>query len=478
METIPSELQEEVALSLNLTDLAQLSLTSSKLLWLSRDLNFIERWILLHYPEFFSDYLQLKSLPINIFVIVRKLIKENEVFFYSVERLCLLAGRKADLNLYKYYINTLGYTQEAFTSFVDGLIDMNFRNDNSDQAKDILDYILTVNENDKRPDHTTSNSDPIYSLLYNPDYDDRITDEIKEEIKLKIKVHSYITSISNGKYDLTRIELNKSYIMMSRIAIEYLARFGVILTTPQLTLLFNEPFEEAFYYSILQGLLEGGFLDYIFKIYLPSVEQHLLYPDLIRNLSFEFENILILHYDRRIINIYLNLILQNHEYQFYYDQIYKILKCSDRQVLEYLLESPFYDIIINKIKVRDLERAGDRSHKSLLTKDGRLHLATLPTAFLAKKYPNKIKFDYHNFFHDFLNQMLLSMELGNPNYDETLTDELNPKVILKLIELYPELKLYLAKQLDETGQYEEDDDFEFLPYDETIHSLKKLAKYF
>ena len=75
----------------------------------------------------------------------------------------------------------VGWTEEAFNNFIDGLIDQNFTKPNSLKAQQILNYIL----------HEDNIKEFYYTLSSG------VLIEIKDEIRTKIKLHEFAVKYVN-----------------------------------------------------------------------------------------------------------------------------------------------------------------------------------------------------------------------------------------------------------------------------------------
>ena len=413
LTNLAPELHQQIAKYLPLDALENFCLTTKSLLWIQEDENFITYWLEFNLPEHLADYIEVaEERQIKPLKLIKNLIsREESIFSYGVERLCRLAGRDNSTNSYKYYIRTLGWTFNAFRNFIDGLIDQNYNQPNSNKAKEILNYILYE-------DNIIKFVDINLKCTLNGNEISTVTDlifSIKREITLKIKLHEFVIEVNKlaGKdEELPIFQESEGCIAYGHFNfLKYLANFDLILTLDQVKHVFRvsnigEPRIDLYHF---EGLLQSGKLAY--------------------TSSYECKDDLLKHY------LSNNLI---ECFEIYLNSYYK----GDEEIINYYLEYIFEN------KPRDLDKLTSFSNIDVLRKTlddytksrptGGFELHVLPVVTLRKERPKRVDLNFYQFLRVYLSRMNAILDLNlKPN----------PLVMFKLFELNEYLKPQLIKEI-------------------------------
>ena len=422
-----SDLQQNIALNLDLENLQNYCKTNPLFLGACRDKNFLERWFKHHYPTFFNDYIRVADAhpELSGFQIVNIVINTVvKVFSFGPDRLSREAGRKVDLTLFRYYMAIHGWSYSAFKNFYLGLIESNKDLPPSLEAIQILNYIL-AEDNIKefvfkdfsvRPFHDIRNQIRSYMELYEYAQVYRNLPEEYRYSELPSIIKTMIDEFASTNnfpesFEIKRINFEES--------IRYLAKLGLILDSYQSSQLMPDEMRKSIYLNNLNGLMEAGKYEEALHSYIPHTGGVLRESDFYNYLLIAFEEHSIIYYSRDNLNNFLDFIISSKSHYGY------LFATEDTEVLRKLLIS-----------------AETREVSPYYTKHINNNLFSIG---LISEFPFKINFNSTNYLSRYLNRMTHSFHLGLV---------LNNMILLKLIELFPDrIKSLLSTALLSTGLY-------------------------
>ena len=411
-----SDLQQNIALNLDLEGLQSYCKANPLFSGTCRDKNFLERWFKHHYPTFFDDYIRIADAhpELSGFQIVNMVINTVvKIFSFGPDRLSREAGRKADSNLFKYYMATYGWSLTAFENFYLGLIESNKElapssaatsaaTSGASAATELLNYILT--------------GDNIGEFILDstklPTFD-----KMRTEIRFYMELNYYALaskSLPKGVYSMTPLsqrvqemvslttvsnltgpnpKLLKSGQSNLEVAIKYLVKCGLILEPHQNRVFGFYVTPEQIYRANLRGLMESGKYEESLHEYIPYSKGVLTEADFYVYVLLAFEEYSIIYYSRDNLNNYLDLIIRNKPNYNYLFQI------EDTEILRKLLISGGEGVVTDN----------------------------LASAMLVSEFPTKVRFTPMYYLSKYLRRIIFSIHLKLV---------LNNMIFVKLVQIF------------------------------------------
>lgn len=373
-----SDLQESIAINLNLEELQNYCRVNTLFSSTCRDKVFMKRWFKPHNPDAINDYIKIADANPELggFQIVH-IVK---IFSFGADRLSREAGRQANLTLFRYYMATYGYTYSAFENFYLGLIESNKELAPSSEALEILNYILLYNN--------------IREFVVDPNkFDQTITN-----IKFYMDLHNYcitarslppgvslprLPSFPKRVHEMiVNSKLLKEGQSNVEVIIKYCVKCGLIITPYEYeyyrNLLVDNLSFSKFYKINLAGILELGRYEEGLNKYIPYTQGAITNRDFYDVIISAFKEYSIIYYSRENLNNYLNFIIS---YVAHYDDLFEI---EDTGILRKLFITGMSTLITDN----------------------------LSSVTLISEFPGKVIFNFSDYLTEYSNRMMQSINLG------------------------------------------------------------------